>query len=107
MLCYIFHLKWRIVTQINHCTRKKYYTTNKLPPPAVGDQKAVPKKLLEILFKKTLNKKLNELYKEMDQLINNKDIYHVPVANVQNIYNVIEKCGREVCNIGRYYVLLI
>ena len=30
--------------------------------------------------------------------------YYVPIANVQNIYNVI---GREVCNIGHYFVLLI
>ena len=40
----------------------------------------------------------------MDQQINHKDIYYDPIDNVQNIYNVILV---EVCNIGRYHVLLI
>ena len=100
ILCYIFHLKWRIVPQSNHCSRKNYYSTNKLPPTAVGDWKAVPKLSF---FKKTL-RKLNEIYKEMDQQINHKDIYYVPIGKVQNIYNVI---GPQVCNIGRYVVLLV
>ena len=46
----VLNAKWRIVSQINHrtTTRKKYYTTRKLPPTAVGDRKIVPKKLLAI-----------------------------------------------------------
>ena len=55
---YILNTKWHIASQINHCTttRKKYYTTNKLPPIAVGDRKIVPKKLLAIFLKKTPKK---------------------------------------------------
>ena len=36
---------------------------------------------------------IKKYYKEIDQQINHKDIYYVPIANVQNIYNVI---GRSV-----------
>ena len=52
---------------------------------------------------------MNEIYKEIDQQINHKDIYYVPIANVQNIYNVI---GRSVsywsllCTIDLNIVLL-
>ena len=55
---HVLNTKWRIVSQINHCTttRKKYYTTNKLPPIAVSDRKIVPKKLLAIFLKKTPKK---------------------------------------------------
>ena len=66
-------VKWLIVPLINHCTRKKYYTTNKLTPAAVGDRKVTPRNYWKIFFEKTLNKKLNEIYKEMDQQTNHKD----------------------------------
>ena len=51
---YVLNTTWRIVSQIIHCTttRKKYYTTNKLPPIAAGDRKIVPKKLSAIFLKK-------------------------------------------------------
>ena len=62
---YVLNTKWCIVSQINHftTTTNKYYTT-KLTPIAVGDRKIVPKKLLEIFFKKKPNKRFNEICKE-------------------------------------------
>ena len=63
---YVLNTKWCIVSQTNYCTttRKKHYTTNKLPPIAVGDRKIIPNKLLAIFYKKNPNKKFNEICKE-------------------------------------------
>ena len=71
------------LSQINHCTttRKKYCTTKKLPPIAVGNRNV------------STNKQ-----------INHKGIYYVPIANVQkNIYDVIVW---EEYNISRYVLLV-
>ena len=66
ILYYVLNTKWRIVSQTNHCTttRKRYYTTNKLPPITVSDRKIIPNKLLAIFCKKTPHKKFNEICKE-------------------------------------------
>ena len=51
-------------------------------------------------LKKTLNEKIKKFVRKQ---INHQGIYYVPIANVQNIYDVI---GWEEYNIGRYVLLV-